>query len=153
MYVKGLHQDFGLNNQFYPGSTPGGEWNFLDLKVESATRKAAASDSDSRRFFLYVEERDPVLIEAERVILRYTKDIVTSTRIRQMTDDDQDYRHDGAPLLEIWMKQHPFYSQRKIESPIQAQCLAKSNSGPSNWLTKACSSNYLPATAIRQTHS
>jgi hypothetical protein len=36
MYGEGLHQDFGFNNQFYPGSTPGGVWNLLNPRVDPA---------------------------------------------------------------------------------------------------------------------
>lgn len=97
MYGECLHQDFGFNNQFYPGSTPGGEWN-LYPKVDPIIWRAVApndgylhSDGSicyelastesndvaeecirrgARRFQLYEEERDPVFIEAERVILK-----------------------------------------------------------------------------------
>jgi hypothetical protein len=98
MYGEGLHQDFGFNNQFYPGSTPGGVWNLLNPRVDPAIWMVVAENGDclhsdgsicdglvstgsndaakqsrkrgARRFLLCEEERDPVLIEAERVILK-----------------------------------------------------------------------------------
>lgn len=98
MYGEGLHQSFNINTQFYPGSIPGGEWNFSDAKVPPATWMTVAEDIDgshidarmfhgltptisnavpeksttsvTRRYLLCEEERDPVLIEAKRVILK-----------------------------------------------------------------------------------
>ncbi|MCJ1266529.1 hypothetical protein MMC22_006414 [Lobaria immixta] len=97
MYGECLHQYFGFNNQFYPGSTPGAEWNF-NPKVDPVIWRAVAPNNNylhsdgfiwhelasiesndvadeyirrgARRFKLYEEERDPVFIEAERVILK-----------------------------------------------------------------------------------
>lgn len=92
MYGEGLHQDFGFNSQLYPGSITGGEWDFSDPKIDPAKWMTVAANGDVlhtdgsicdelatakpndaakdsrrgvRRFWLYEEERDPVLIEAE----------------------------------------------------------------------------------------
>lgn len=97
MYGEGLHQDFGSNNQFCPGSAPGGEWDFSNPKVDPATWMTISANADvlhsdgsigdrlataklndaakgsrrgARRFLLCEEERDPVLIGTERVILK-----------------------------------------------------------------------------------
>jgi Heterokaryon incompatibility protein (HET) len=97
MYGEGLHQDFDFNNQIYPGSTPGGEWDFSDHKVKPAIWMTVAANGDVlhdngsiwdrlatarsngaaqesrreiRRLLLCEEERDPVLIEAGKIILK-----------------------------------------------------------------------------------
>ena len=98
MYGEGLHQSFNINTQLYPGSIPGGEWNFSDHKVPSATWMTMAENFDgshidasiihglaptisnvvaeksttlgNRRYLLCEEERDPVLIETKRIILK-----------------------------------------------------------------------------------
>ncbi len=98
MYGEGLHQSFNINTQLYPGSIPGGEWNFSDHKVPPATWMTVAENFDgshvdasiihkfapttsnavaeksttlgTRRYLLCEEERDSVLIEAKRVILK-----------------------------------------------------------------------------------
>jgi len=97
MYGEGLHQDFSFDNQLYPGSTPGGDWNLSFLKVPDAEWMEVAEDGNvlftdgsiyqeladialenmvgkskrgGRRFLMWEEERDPVLIETQNVILR-----------------------------------------------------------------------------------
>jgi hypothetical protein len=91
MYGEGLHQDFGFDNQLFPGGTPGSEWKFSYPKVDPATwmtvvahgdvldsdgsicdRLATAKSNDAaqgsrrrtRRFSPYEKERDQVLAEA-----------------------------------------------------------------------------------------
>ena len=66
-----------VNHHFYPGSTPGSDWDFSnDQFVTPATWKIEPEcgghleTTSVRRFWLCEEERDPLLIEARRVILK-----------------------------------------------------------------------------------
>jgi hypothetical protein len=43
---RSLHQDFGFNNQFYPDSAPGSEWDFSNPKVDPATWITVAANAD-----------------------------------------------------------------------------------------------------------
>ncbi|KIW34735.1 uncharacterized protein PV07_01493 [Cladophialophora immunda] len=77
MYGEGLHRDIMINHQFYPGSIPGSDWDFSnDRLVTPATWKSEPEGggnlarTNGRRFWLCQEERDPLLIEAQRVVLR-----------------------------------------------------------------------------------
>ena len=98
MYGEGLHPDFGFDSRFYPGSTPGDEWDFSAGKVRPATWRTIGANgeclhshgsvrhgptatgwSDTTqepnrkgfpRFSMCEDERDPVLIQTERIIIK-----------------------------------------------------------------------------------
>ena len=99
IYGEGLHPDSGFDNQLYPGSTPGGRWSFSDSKVQLATWTRVSENCDclngdgsifegfaavelddtgkrsknrDQRFLLYEEERNPMMIETEKIIFKQT---------------------------------------------------------------------------------
>ena len=97
MYGEGLHEDLGFDNQLYPGSTPGGDWNFSQFKAPHATWMRVQENDDclhdggsiyegltiaelddavkplkkgGQRFLLCEGERDSLLIETEYITLK-----------------------------------------------------------------------------------
>jgi hypothetical protein len=57
LYGEGLSQDFGVNNQLYPGSTPEGKWAVSYPKVDSATRMTVAANGDVLRGDGFIRDR------------------------------------------------------------------------------------------------
>ena len=98
MYGEGLCQNFYINNQFYPGSTPSGTWDFSSEKVPTAewrmieengdnshiggsvcrplarttwgTTSEELKDRETRRYLLCESGRSPVLINTKRVVIK-----------------------------------------------------------------------------------
>ena len=98
MYGEGLCQNFYINNQFYPGSTPSGTWDFSDEKVPTAewrtieekgdnahiggsvcrrlarttknTNSEELKDRETRSYLLCESGRSPVSMNTRRVIIK-----------------------------------------------------------------------------------
>lgn len=97
MYGEGLHRDFSVDSCLYPGSVPGGEWNFSNDQVPPAEWVTVAdcddgSDVDGstchemapaisnaiseeknlkgQKYLFYEDEREPVVIGTQRIILK-----------------------------------------------------------------------------------
>lgn len=98
MYGEGLCQNFYINNQFYPGSVPGGTWDFSPEKVPTAewrkieensdnshiggsvchelapttwnTASEDLKDRETRKYLLCEDGRSPVIINTRRIIIK-----------------------------------------------------------------------------------
>ena len=98
MYGEGLSENVYINNQFYPGSVQGGTWDFSKGKVPPAEWRTIEENSDNshiggfvcdglapttsnimneelkglktRKYWLYEEGRNPVLINTKRVVIK-----------------------------------------------------------------------------------
>jgi hypothetical protein len=75
MYGEGLHKGVGFDERFYPGSSPGSEWDFRPEVDPAIWTRLAGSVTESGckvgRFLLREEVGDDaVLIEVEEIILK-----------------------------------------------------------------------------------
>ena len=98
MYGEGLCQNYYMNDEFYPGSAPGGTWDFSKKKVPTGEWRMIEENNDNphiggsvchglarttsstiseelkglktRRYLFCEEGRSPVLINTRRVVIK-----------------------------------------------------------------------------------